>query len=342
MFDGKTNDRREAGGEETVRIRSRRPIFLCTAIALAFATSAAASIASAETTLNVGKAQANADSIITVDVGVEHGFFQKHGLDLKILNFEGGSRIIQALTAGSLDIAVGAGTQMSFVVKGAPMKAVCEDTTTLPYFSVGLPYDSPIRSLDELKGKKIGVSTAGSLTDFVAQELTRTKGWGPDGVTRVMVGGGITASTAAFRAHQIDAYIGGTTSFLAEEEKKAGRVLAPVSDFVGNMASGTIFASNHLMETNPDALRAFLQGWIETTNFILTNKEGTVKSWTKVTGFSEKIMSEEYDIVKTMFNPSCRFDPESLANLKRSFVALQLLDTEPDMSKLYTEAYLPK
>jgi NitT/TauT family transport system substrate-binding protein len=324
-----------------VRIRRRRPIF-CAAFALALGASAAAPIASAETTLNVGKAQANADSIITVDVGVDQGIFQKHGLDLKILNFEGGSRIIQALTAGSLDIAIGAGTQMSFVVKGAPMKAVCEDTTTLPYFSVGVPYDSPIHSLDELKGKKIGVSTAGSLTDFVAQELNRTKGWGPDGVTRVMVGGGITASTAAFRSHQIDAYIGGTTSFLAEEEKKAGRVLAPVSDFVGNMASGTIFASNHLMETNPDALRAFLVAWIETTNFILTNKEGTVKSWTKVTGFSEKIMSEEYDIVKGMFNPTCRFDPESLANLKRSFIALQLLDTEPDMSKLYTEAYLPK
>ena len=325
-----------------MRIHSQRPSFLCAAIVLAFGAMAVAPKASADTTLNVGKAQANADSIITVDVGVDQGIFQKHGLDLKILNFEGGSRIIQALTAGSLDIAVGAGTQMSFVVKGAPMKAVCEDTTTLPYFSVGVPWDSPIHSLDELKGKKIGVSTVGSLTDFVAQELNRTKGWGPDGVTRVTVGGGITASTAAFKSHQIDAYIGGTTSFLAEEEKQAGRVLAPVSDFVGNMASGTIFASDHLIETNPDALRAFLQAWIETTKFILTDKEGTVKSWTKVTGFSQKIMSEEYDIVKGMFNPTCRFDPESLANLKRSFIALQLLDTEPDMSKLYTEAYLPK
>lgn len=336
------NDRREVDGEETVKIRSRRPIFLCAAIALAFAASVAAPVASAETALNVGKAQANADSIITVDVGFEHGFFQKHGLELKIMNFEGGSRIIQALTAGSLDIAVGAGTQMSYIVKGAPMTAVCEDTTTLPYFSVGLPYDSPIRSLDELKGKKIGVSTPGSLTDWVAKELARKKGWGPDGVTRVAVGGGITASTAAFRSHQIDAYVGGTTSFLAEEEKQVGRVLAPVSDFVGNIGSGTIFASNHLIETNPDALRAFLQGWIETTKFILTNKEETVKSWSMITGFSPKIMSEEYDIVKGMFNPTCRFDQESLANLKRSFVDLKLLDSEPDMSKLYTEAYLPK
>jgi NitT/TauT family transport system substrate-binding protein len=324
-----------------VTIRIQRPTLPAVA-AFLFTTLALVPAAFADTTLNVGKAQATADSIITVDVGVDQGFFQKHGLDLKILNFEGGSKIIQALTAGSLDIAVGAGTQMSFVAKGAPMIAVCEDTTTLPYFSVGLPYDSPIHSLDELKGKRMGVSTAGSLTDWVAQELNRKKGWGADGVQRIMVGGGVTASTAAFRSKQIDAYIGGTTSFLVEEEKQVGRVLVPVSDFVGNMASGTIFASTQLTEKNPEALRAFLAAWIETTKFILTDKEGTVKSWSKVTGFSPKIMSEEYDIVKGMFNESCKFDTESLANLKRSFIDLKLLDHEPDMSTLYTEAYLPK
>ena len=122
-----------------MRIRSRRPIFCARHRPGARRRWQSRPQAFAETTLNVGKAQANADFIITVDVGVDQGIFQKHGLDLKIINFEGGSRIIQALTAGSLDIAVGAGTQMSFVAKGAPMKAVCEDTTTLPYFSVGLP-----------------------------------------------------------------------------------------------------------------------------------------------------------------------------------------------------------
>jgi NitT/TauT family transport system substrate-binding protein len=309
---------------------------------IALALVATALPAAADTPLVVGKAQANADSIITVDVGIDAGMFKKHGLDLTILNFEGGSRIVQALTAGSVDVAIGAGTQMSFIAKGAPMMAVCEDTTTLPYFSIGVPWDSRINSLDDLKGKKIGVSNPGSLTDWVAQELARKKGWGPDGVTRVMVGGGITASTAAFRAHQIDAYVGGTTSFLVEAEKQVGRVLTPVSDFVGNMASGTIFASNHLIATNPDSLRAFLAGWIDTTEFILTHKTETVKSWSKVTGFPETVMSEEYEIVKGMFNPSCRFDPESLATLKRSFISLNLLDTAPDMSKLYTEAYLPK
>ncbi|HEV8015263.1 MAG TPA: ABC transporter substrate-binding protein [Stellaceae bacterium] len=296
----------------------------------------------ADTALTVGKAQANADSIITVDVGNDAGIFKKHGLDLQIINLEGGSKLVQAMTAGSVDIGIGAGIQMAFVVRGAPMIAVCEDTTTLPYFSIGVPYDSPIKTLDDLKGKIIGVSNSGALTDWVAQELARVKGWGPDGVTRVAVGGTVTASSAAFRAHQIDAYVGGTTTFLTEAENKVGRVLAPVSDFVGNMASGTIFASNHLIATNPDALRAFLAAWIDTTQFILTHKDETVKSWAKATHFPENIMSQEYDIVRGMYDKDCRFDPESLATLKRSFVDLKLLDTEPDVSQLYTEAYLPQ
>jgi hypothetical protein len=62
----------------------------------------------------------------------------------------------------------------------------------------------------------------------------------------------------------------------------------------------------------------------------------------KVTGYPENIEMHLYDIVKGMYNPSCRFDPQSLATLKRSFVELKALETEPDMSKLYTETYLPQ
>jgi ABC-type nitrate/sulfonate/bicarbonate transport system substrate-binding protein len=311
-------------------------------LAVALAWTVVPFAASAGTALVVGKAAANADAIISVNVGDQLGIFKKHGLDLKILNFTGGGKMIQAMTAGAIDIGDGAGTQMAFVAKGVPMRAVCENTTSLPYFSIGVPWDSHIKSKEELKGKKIGISSPGSLTDWLAQELEHKEGWGPGGVTRVAIGSGSSSSVAAFRDHLIDAYIGGTTTFLAMEEKKVGRVLVPVSDFVGNVASGTLYASNHLIETNPDALRAFLAGWIETTAFIRTHKAETVKIWSSVTGFNVSIMSKEYDIVRGMFNEDCRFDKESLENLKRSFVELKLLDAPPDMSKLYTEAYLPK
>ena len=43
-----------------------------------------------------------------------------------------------------------------------------------------------------------------------------------------------------------------------------------------------------------------------------------------------------------MFSDTGRFDPKALETLRKSYVELQLLPSEPDMSKLYTEAFLPK
>ena len=53
--------------------------------------------ASADTTLVVGKAAATADSIIAVDVGDKMGFFKKHGIDVKIIDFTGGGKMTQAM-----------------------------------------------------------------------------------------------------------------------------------------------------------------------------------------------------------------------------------------------------
>ncbi len=296
--------------------------------------------ARADTTLIVGKAAANAEAIIPVNVGDELGLFKKRGLDLKILDFAGGSKMIQAMTAGSIDIGDGAGTQMAFTAKGVPMMAICESAITLPYQSIGVPWDSQIKKKEDLKGKKIGISAPGSLTDWLAMELVRTQGWKKDDILRVTIGAGNSAA-AAFHNHEIDAYIGGTTSFLAMAEKKAGRVLFPVSDYVGNVASGTLFASDQIMKSNPEAIRAFLAAWLDTIAYMRSHKDETVKLEAKITGFSENVTGEEYDIAMGMFSSDCKFDKESLANLARSFVDLDLLDTPPDMSKLYTEAYVP-
>ena len=297
---------------------------------------------SADTTIIVGKAAATADPIIAVNVGDQLGFFKKRGIDLKIVDFTGGGKMTQAMTAGSIDIGDGAGTEMAFTAKGVPMLAVCENTSTLPFLSIGVPWDSALKSKEELKGRKIGVSTAGSLTDWLAQELARKEGWAPDAITRVTIGNGTSSSTAAFRDHLIDADIGGTSTFLAMAEKQIGRVLVPVSDYEGANASGVLFASNRLIETNPGALRAFLAGWLETTAFIRTHKAETVKIESGVTGFPESVMSKEYDIVISMFTKDCKFDAESLATLRRSFVELNLLSAAPDMTTLYTESFLPE
>jgi ABC-type nitrate/sulfonate/bicarbonate transport system substrate-binding protein len=178
--------------------------------------------------------------------------------------------------------------------------------------------------------------------DWLAKDLAHKKGWGPQDVTVVTMGNAPTTIIAAFREHLVDAYINVTSLFLAMEENKTGRVLAPVSQYEGKLAVGTLYASKHLIDTDPNTVRAFIAGWIETIDFIRTHKAETVKIESEITGFSESVMSRDYDLTVGMFTKDCKFDAESLATLKRSFVDLKLLAAPPDMSALYTEAFLPK
>ncbi len=144
------------------------------------------------------------------------------------------------------------------------------------------------------------------------------------------------------RAHLVDAGITTTALFLAFEETKEARLIAPVSTFEGNVGSGALFASNKLIASNPDAIRAFLAGWIETVDFMRAHKAETVKLISRINQFSENVSSREYDLTIGMHTKDCRFEPEALATLKQSFVEMKLTEGEPDMTKLYTEAYLPK
>ncbi|HTP90823.1 MAG TPA: ABC transporter substrate-binding protein [Xanthobacteraceae bacterium] len=301
-----------------------------------------AACACAETALTVGKASSTSDALIPVNVGDALGIFERRGLDLKIVDFGGGSKMAQAVAAGSIDVGDGAGTEMAFIAKGAPMLAVCQSTGPAPFLGVGVPWDSPIKKLEDLKGKVIGVSNSGSFSDWSAHQLARKFGWGENGVKTVAIGGGPAPASAALRAHLVDAVIANTAQFLAFEEVQQGRLLAPVSSYEGNVGSGAIFASTQLIASNPDAIRAFLAGWLETVAYMRAHKAETVKITGAVTHFSESVMSREYDLTIGMHTKDCRFDPEALATLRRSFVEMKLVETDPDMSKLYTEAYLPK
>jgi NitT/TauT family transport system substrate-binding protein len=310
--------------------------------ALAFVFAAAGIAPAASAPLTVGKAAPNADPIIPVNVGEQLGIFKKHGLDLKIVDFTGGSRMTQAMAADALDIGDGAGTEMALIAKGAPMIAVCETAGPIPFIGIGVPWDSPIKTIGDLKGKKIGYSSAGSLTDWLTKELARKQGWQAGDVSGVSIGNGASSIIAAFREHLIDADVAVTSLFLAMEENKTGRLLFPVTKYEGNLAAGTLYASRHIVEANPDAVRAFVAGWIETVDYIRTHKAETVKIESAITGFPETVMAKDYDLTVGMFTKDCKFDAESLATLKKSFVDLNLLPSPPDMSKLYTEQFLPK
>ncbi len=302
-----------------------------------------ASAWSAENTLRAGKSSPESFSFVPLDVGIEAGIFKKNGLDVQIVGFSGGTKMHQALAADSIDIAFGSGPQMILTAKGAPMIAVAEMAGAPLTFAVIVPYDSPLRTLDDLMGKKIGVSGNPSLSSFMAQEIALTRGWGDNGITPVGIGGVSSGVIAALRAHLVDAVTFDLRVGLQLEQVKEARVLAPCSDYITHFITHAIFAQDNLIKSTPEALRRFLKSWFETIRFMQDNKAMSVAIASKVTGGPIDLESLEYDrTMPKFFSPDGRFKPDDLAAVSKALEMLQSLDRPPDMSKLYTEDFLPQ
>jgi ABC-type nitrate/sulfonate/bicarbonate transport system substrate-binding protein len=274
-------------------------------------------------------------------LGVMQGLFAKYGIEVEEVTLNGSAKLHQAMTAGSLDIGLGSGTDLIFLVKGAPEIAVASMAGPPLLMGIVVPYDSPARTADDLKGKRIGISTVNSLTQWLIRELARQKGWAADSLTYVTVGAELPNQVAALVTGQIDAVVSASALGLALAEAKRGRLLFPASDIIEDFMIHAIYASEQMVQKNPNAVRRFLKGWFDTIGFMRANKDETVRASRERTNFSLAVEQRQYDLVMPMFSASGRFEARALATIQRSFVDLHLLDKELDLTKYCTEQFLP-
>ena len=293
-------------------------------------------------TLRIGNPQIQAFSFVPLQIGVKKGFFEKQGLQIEEIGLGGAVKQEQALISDSIDIALGAGTDLAYVAKGVPAIGVAQMAGPPLMLGVVVPYDSSAKSADDLKGKKIAVSTAGSLTEWFMLKLEQKQGWPKGTIKTVPMGGDWTGETAAMLTGQIDGFV--TVSALGYKlaETKQGRTLLSTSEIVHDFIQHVIFAQNKLVEKNPDSIRRFLTGWFDTIDWMRANKEEAVQLTMLSTRFDHEVESQEFDLVMPMFSADGKFQAAGLKTVEESFMDLKILPSPPDMSKLYTEAYLPK
>jgi hypothetical protein len=113
--------------------------------------------------LRVGKPTPNGFDFAILDVGVAKGFYKQQDLEIEPVVLEGSAKVTIAITSGSIDISLGTGTDFSFVAKGAPERGVAAMAGPPLNMAFLVRSNDGIRSVSELKGKKVAVSTVGSL-----------------------------------------------------------------------------------------------------------------------------------------------------------------------------------
>jgi NitT/TauT family transport system substrate-binding protein len=296
--------------------------------------------ASAAEKLRVGKAVAFAWTFTPLDVGIQMGIFAKHGIEVEASAFNGDAKLQQGLTSDSVDIGIGSGPGMAFMVKGVPAKAVGVMAGVPRNMAVMVGYDSPIKTVDDLKGKKLGVTTVGSLTDWIGKRIGTQKGWGPAGITTVPVGG-MPPARAAIKTNQIDGYIGALEVGISLEEAKEWRVITSATPFVDHFITHVFFVREDVIAKRPQAVKAFLQGWQDTIAFMKANKVKTVEITSKVIQVAPSVIERAYDQQIGIFSDDLSFDPRAVAVLKESFIEMGLLKDIPEDKAMFTTQFLP-
>jgi len=298
-------------------------------------------VALAQTKIRLGKAQAQNFAFLVADVGVAAGTFKRHGIDLEIANFAGDARLVQAMSADAIDIALGGGPTIAFEVKGAPMLAIAALADQPRSIMLVVAKDGPVKTENDLKGRTVSVSTAGSLTYWLAQELSRSHGWGPDGL-KIAPLGTTTAQAAALKTRQVDGVVTETSTVLRLVEEGTGRILVRFGDRIPEFHVHVVFARKAIIDRDPEVLRNFVKAMLDSVQYMRDHREETISIAMRVAEASKSVATANYDELMPIFNRTGRFDAKALDVLARSFVEMGSLPEKPDMSKLYTEAFLPK
>jgi NitT/TauT family transport system substrate-binding protein len=311
---------------------------IVTLLAAALAGALIAAPAQAAAILRVGKAVPEAFSFTPLDIGIRKGFFAKNGVEVEASAFAGDAKLQQAMTANSIDMGIGSGPGMAFIVKGSPVKAVAAMAGPPLLLAIVVRADGA-KSVAELKAKKISVSTAGSLTFWLVSETSRRQGWGPQGID-IQPMGAMSGQIAALKRGDVDGIVMDLSTAFDLENRGEGRILVRFGD-LQDFIVHVIYATDAVIASRPDAIRGFLKGWFETIAFMRKNKAETVAIAKDAIGKDAAIVGRTYDEVMPMFSDDGRFKASALKVLAKSFVELNTLPAEPDMSKLYTEAFLP-
>ena len=290
--------------------------------------------------LRVGKSQADAFSFVPLDIGIEQGFYKKHGLEIEESGFAGDAKLQQAIAADAIDVGIGSGPALAFVAKGNPEKGIAAMANQPLLLALSVQKDGPIKSVTDLKDKTISVSTAGSLTEWLVRETARQQGWGPNGIKIAYLGSN-SSQIAAMRSHGVDGFVADVALAYKLEGDGVSRLLVRFGNIVSDFHIHVIYATTKAIAQRPEDLRKFLAGWFETIAFIRQHKAVMVQKASEIMDISPEIASRTYDDVMPMFSDTGRFNPKALAVLSQSFVQMGVLDKEPDMSKLYTEQFLP-
>ncbi len=261
-------------------------------------------------------------------VALTRGFFKAQGLEIQPIFVRGGPAALAALSSGEVDFAEIGGAQaiMRSRARGLDAVIIGAISNATNYQIVG---SKSTRTLEEMKGKIVGVTGAGAFSDFAMRVFLRRKGIDPDkDVTLRAIGG------SNLRASALEKGIIAAAPFAPDDTVRLTRfgfpMIANLSDTL-TIPQTILTARGEFLEKNPETSKRFLKALILGIQLTKADKADAIRA-----GFEAKLQGEP-ELVSMAYD---LYAPALSADLSVNVAGLQFMLDEDKRNGLIDPKFM--
>jgi NitT/TauT family transport system substrate-binding protein len=250
-------------------------------------------------------------------IGVEQGFFRKHGVNVEVINIRSGPQTIAALASGDIQIA--------YTIPGTVLSAAAAGMDVVFFAGIVNRADGDfvvapnIRTAEDLKGKRVGVqSIGGGVWSLAMLALEHLRLEVPRDKIAVIVAGDQSVLTQAMASGAIDAaYLGYTFSTLLKD--KGFRVLLDIGKAPIAYQGLALAARRPYLGQNAAVVDAVLRGVVDSVSFIQNpgKRDTVVKSLSKNLKIKTAEAESGYEVLQWLYSFDVRPNVKGIQNMQR-------------------------
>ncbi len=273
-------------------------------------------------------------------IGEKLGYFANEGIIQEIIDFKGGGDTVRAVTTESCHYAGSSITAAAIAFeKGEKIKLIGSGYRTV---AIGwlTRYDSPIKSLKDIKGKKMGFSVPGANSNFLAIKAIMAAGLTMEDVKLVAVGSPVDAWTAV-KTGIVDVAWNVDPIISKVVRSKEGRVAFWSESHVPDWSNVGIITTEDFMEKHPEILHGFVKAFLKACDFINNNHEKSGEMIAEIMG-----IDRELGIMAIKNAPrkawTLQFSKAMLNTFDEGLLEMKLTKKPVEWKKLIDQRFLPQ
>src|SRR3990172_7423251 len=218
-------------------------------------------------------------SFLTAGLALKRGMFRDGGFDLELIRMNANVSIT-ALSTGDIDFTMVFASVVRGALRGMPMKVVASFMESSTHLLIARP---EYKSIRDLKGKTLAVSTFGATWDVAARMMIKQGGIDPGKELRIIPLGAERARYAALREGIVDVAVLSPPAD-SEAQRQGYRILSRFHEHFKLPFTGLGVSSKKLKE-KPDEVKRMVRALLRANRFVRSNREGTIQTmmdWIKV------------------------------------------------------------